>query len=122
VGVVMAWSTWFVVLREAGLVRLLWWVVVVSPLPERGDLSLMTGCGGVSLMSFVATVYGGILLGRIQPHVDPQLRSSRASFGSCRSRHASWGIKEGFGELWLPLAVTFVDLGAFGSISGYVVF
>ena len=38
------------------------------------------------------------------------------------SRHASWGIKEHFGELWLPLAVTFVDLGAFGSISGYVVF
>ena len=64
--------------------RLLWWVVVVSPLPERGDLSLMTGCGGVSLMSFVATVYGGILLGRIQPHVDPLLRSSRTGFGSGR--------------------------------------
>ena len=77
----------FVVLWEvfSGLVRPLRWVAdMVIPLPERGDLSLMTGCGGVSLMSFVASMYGGILVGRIQPHVDPLLRSSRTGFGSGR--------------------------------------
>ena len=104
-----------------------WIAGVIVPLPERGDLSLVTNCRGISLLSMAAEVCDEVLLDRIRDEVDPILGRSRAGFrpgrGCAQQIHILGRVLEGFGDCRLPLVVTFVDFrGAFGSISGRVMF
>ena len=104
-----------------------WTTSVIVPLPKKGDLSLMTNCRGISLLSITAKVYIKSLLNRIRDHVNPILKSNQIEFCPVRSCaqqiHILRRIMEGFQDYQLPHTVTFIDFKkAFDSINKKVMF
>ena len=58
------------------------------PIPKKGDLSLPSNHRGISLSSIVTKVINRMILNRIQPKVDPHLRSPQNGFRPGRSTTA----------------------------------
>ena len=86
---------------------------IIVPLPEKGDLSLMTNYRGISLLSITAKENNKILLNRIRENVEPILRRNQVGFrsgGSCAQQlYILRRIMEGFQDYQLPFSVTFID-------------
>ena len=91
------------------------------PIPKKGDLSLPSNHRGISLSSIVTKVINRMILNRIQPKVDPHLRSTEAGFrlGRSTTAHILALIRliEGVKERNLKAILVFIDFKkAFDSI------
>ena len=91
------------------------------PIPKKGDLSLPSNHHEISLSSIVTKVINGMILNRIQPKVDPHLRSTQNEFRPGRSTTAHIlalrRLIEGVKERNLKAILVFIDFKkAFDSI------
>ena len=91
------------------------------PIPIKGDLSLPSNHRGISLSSIVTKVINRMILNRIQPNVDPHLRSTQNGFRPGRSTTAHIlalrRLIEGVKERNLKATLVFIDFKkAFDSI------
>ena len=88
---------------------------------KKGDLSLPSNHCGISLSSIVTKVINRMILNRIQPKVDPHLRSTQNGFRPGRSTTAQILVLrrliEGVKERNLKAILVFIDFKkAFDSI------
>ena len=60
----------------------------MTPIPQKGELSLPSNYRGISLSSIVTKVIGRMILNRLQPKVDPHLQSNQNGFRPGRSTTA----------------------------------
>ena len=91
------------------------------PIPKKGDHSLPSNHRGISLSSIVTKVINRMILNRIQPKVDPHLRSTQNGFRPGRSTTAHIlalrRLIEGVKERNLKAIFVFIDFKkAFDSI------
>ena len=100
---------------------------VIIPLPQKGDLSLMTNCHGTSLISIAAKVYNKIPLNRMKPRVDPCWKATRmVSNQAANSAPQIHRPEKNYGRFQgipVPLTLNFVNFKkAFDSINRSVMF
>ena len=93
----------------------------ILPIPKSGDLSVTSNYRGIALTSLVAKVINRMLLNRIRPVIDPELRGNQSGFRPGRSTTtqvlALRRIIEGVKKKNLPAIITFIDFSkAFDSI------
>ena len=105
----------------------LWVTSLIIPLPNKGNLELMTNWRGISLISIAAKLYNRILLNRIQKPIDNLLRKNQAGFRrgrSCSQQiHILRRIIEAANLDALPLYITFIDFTkAFDSLDREMMF
>ncbi len=90
-----------------------WSIINIIPIPKSGDLTLYSNYWGISLSSLVAKVYNRMILKRIRPMLDPQLRPNQTSFRTGRTTTsqvlAIRRIIEGIKEYNLPAVLTLID-------------
>ena len=83
------------------------------PIPKKGDLSLPNNHRVISLSSIVTKVINRMILNRIQPKVDPHLRSNHNGFRPGRSTTAQIlalrRLLEGVKERNLKATLVFID-------------
>ena len=83
------------------------------PIPKKGDLSSPSNHCGISLSSIVTKVINRMILNRIQPKVDPHLRSTENGFRPGRSTTAHIltlrRLIEGVKEQNLKAILVFID-------------
>ena len=93
----------------------------ILPIPKSGDLSVTSNYRGIALTSLVAKVINKMILNRIRPVIDPELRGNQSGFRPGRSTTtqilALRKIIEGVKRKNLPAIMTFIDFSkAFDSI------
>ena len=84
------------------------------PIPKKGDLSLPSNHRGISSSSIVTKVINRMILNRIQPKVDPHLRSTQNGFRPGRSTTTAHILAlrrliEGVKERNLKATLIFID-------------
>jgi hypothetical protein len=100
----------------------LWSLSSIIPVPKSGDLSKTDNYRGISLTCIIAKMYNRMILNRIRPAIDPQLRTNQNGFRPKRTTVAQImalrRLIEGVKEKNLPAVLTFIDFRkAFDSIS-----
>ena len=99
----------------------------ILPIPKSGDLSVTSNYRGIALTSLVAKVINKMILNRIRPVIDPELRGNQSGFRPGRSTTtqilALRRIIEGVKRKNLPAIMTFIDFSkAFDSIGHVTMF
>ena len=99
----------------------IWSASGIIPIPKTGDLSDPANYRGISLTPIAAKVYNKLILNRIQPHIDPVLRSNQNGFRKGRGTTSQIltvrRIIEGVKSKNLKSVLTFVDFKkAFDSV------
>ena len=94
---------------------------LIIPLPKSGDLGLTTNYRGIALSAIIAKTINRMLLNRVQPHLEPHLRTNQNGFRPGRSTTAHIlairRIIEGVKRNNLKATLLFVDFKkAFDSI------
>ena len=93
----------------------------ILPTPKSGDLGITSNYRGIALTSLVAKGINRMILNRIRPVIDPELRGNQSGFRPGRSTStqvlALRRIIEGVKRKNLPAIMTFIDFSkAFDSI------
>ena len=112
---------------EKGITPTQWTSSIITPLPKKGNLELMTNYRGISLMSIAAKVFNRVLLNRIRGPIDGLLRKNQAGFRPGRSCiqqiHILRRLIEEASTQKIPLFITFIDFQkAFDSIDREMMF
>ena len=99
----------------------IWTEGCILPFPKKGDLSLATNYGGITLTPIAAKIYNSMLLNRIQSEVEKVLRRNQNGFRKNRSTVGQIltvrRIIEGVKANDLEAVILFVDFSkAFDSI------
>ena len=93
----------------------------ILPFPKKGNLGLTNNYRGITLTTVASKIYNKMLLNRLRPHVDPQLRMNQNGFRTASTTPAQIlalrRLIEGIKSHNLPAVLTFVDFRkAFDSI------
>jgi len=99
-----------------------WKIGVIIPLLKKGDASDCTNYRGITVLSVVGKIFTGILLARINTHLQSQWNKTQSGFRPNRSTIDNIFIirqmVEKSAELNLPCAMAFVDFQqAFDSVN-----
>ena len=98
-----------------------WSIANIVPIPKKGDLSKSGNYRGISLSSIIAKLVNRMILNRIQPVLDPLLRTNQNGFRPGRSTISQiLGLRrliEGIKSKNLPSVILFLDFRkAFDSV------
>ena len=104
-----------------------WRKTGITPLPKKGDLTLLSNYRGISLSAIASKIYNKLLLRRVAPEVDPLLRENQNGFRKGRSTISQIlslrRIIEEMRKHNKELTLFFVDFrNAFDSISRQAIF
>ena len=90
-----------------------WAILNLIPVPKSGDLSVTSNYRGISLSSIVSKTFNRMMLNRIRPHLDDNLRPNQCGFRENRSTTeqilALRRLLEGINEKNLSAIITFID-------------
>lgn len=104
-----------------------WSILDMIPVPKHGDLGDTNNYRGISLSSIVAKTYNRMIMNRIRPAIDKELRVNQNGFRSGRTTTAHIlalrRLIEGIKKKNLPAIMTFIDFKkAFDSVNRSIMF
>ena len=90
-----------------------WKILIIVPVPKKGDLTKPDNYRGISLISLVMKLYNRLIMNRLRPALDPLLRTAQNGF---RAKRTTVGqivalrrLLEGVRANNLSCVLTFID-------------